>query len=178
MSRIFTIYACRHSVCLFCLLFDYIALSPSYVYIPLYSQCPLEFLDGFLNILYARVDNYNILYNNKKTRAYAYTYDCVAYCLSILSTAMCVYVCTYASIYGCMYVCMYTCVTWCVYVLVCWLRACVHPMRLGMRKICVCIRMSLYYNVKRVCLYIIEFRVIECIRIVRRMRESSARLVK
>lgn len=105
MSRIFIIYACRHSVCLFCLLFDYIALFPSYVYIPLYSQCPLEFLDGFLNILYARVDNYNILYNNKKTRAYAYTYDCVCV-LFINSIDGDVCVCVYVCIYLCMYVCI------------------------------------------------------------------------
>lgn len=63
-------------LCIFCL-FDYIALPSSYVYISLYSQCPLEFLDVFLNIPYARVDGYTILY--EKCAYMRNTYDCVAY---------------------------------------------------------------------------------------------------
>lgn len=60
----------RHCSCIFCP-FDYIALPSSYMYISLYSQCPLEFLDVFLNLPYAGVDGYTILYEEKKTRVYA-----------------------------------------------------------------------------------------------------------
>lgn len=64
----------------------------------LYSQCPLEFLDVFLNILYSRVGGYNILYESARVCVYVPTvlHICV---LSIDSTTM--YVCVCACVREC-----------------------------------------------------------------------------
>lgn len=55
------------------------SLPSSYMYISLYSQCPLEFLDVFLNLPYAEVDGYTILYGKKKRVCMRNMYDCATY---------------------------------------------------------------------------------------------------
>lgn len=69
------------------------------MYISLYSQCPLEFLDVFLNIPYARVGGYIILY--EKCAYMCNMYDWLHICeLSIDFTMM----------YECMYECLFVCI--------------------------------------------------------------------
>lgn len=88
----------QYCSCTFCL-FDYIALPSSYVYISLYLRCPLEFLDVFLNIPYARVDDCTILYEKN-------AYVCVT-CMIVLH--ICVLSIDSTTVYECVYECLFVC---------------------------------------------------------------------
>ena len=75
------------------------SLPSSYMYISLYSQCPLEFLDVFLNLPYAGVvDGHIILYGKKNA--------CVI-CMIVLH--ICVLSIDSTTVYECVYECLFVC---------------------------------------------------------------------